>query len=352
MRKLVLLCSLVVVPVVFLWACNNSLPNGVGGGLPNGAEGGAVASFLPGSVSLDVSELPDEDASASAKIKDSAALGNGTPLQRTLGAAASIIHNFHRLADRALALGAAVRDDMTSADQTQVSGTLDVHGQQVAYKADFAAFDINGDGTAEGSGNAVAVPVAIRMWVDRGNGYDRFLCAVVTTKPSDENLGAGTLFTLPTAADPNAPSDLQIRVDWDRTDAAHRWNDAYVTGKLIETLALANGHQRVDVRKDTAGAVEKTIRSASHFAESPYGLDSFQSAVHVKPGSGAALLSGLATGVSGSIEFTDVCVDVIDQSLATNGECDAFDTQDMTLIDFPVGGETAFPNDFPETPTF
>jgi hypothetical protein len=343
MKRTLALCGLGIGIMFGMWACN---------GAPNWLGGSAVAAFMPDSVSLDVNELPDEDSGLSARTKDDAAEGITTPFERTLRAAARIMHNFHRMADRSLALGARIRYDMTSPDQTQVSGTFTVQGQPVLYKADFAAFDVDGDGTPDGSGNAVDTPVAIRIWTDRGAGYGRFLCALVTVKPSGANLGAGRMFVRPDAVDANAEDDLQVYANWDRTDSAHKWNEAYITGRLLETLALSNGHQRVDVRTNAEEEIEKTVRSASNFTESPYGLNAYQASVHFKPGSGAALLSGLATGTGGSINFTDICVNLIDQSLATNGECDAFDVQDMAFIDFPTGSETAFPAAFPEQPTF
>lgn len=334
-------------------ACNG-VPGGLFGGLNNnGGDQSAVAKFLPEGVSLDVSELPDDDASAGDKAKNDAAMGITTPYQRTLHSAARIIHNFHRLADRSLALGAVIRNDMTDPSQTQVSGTFNVNGMPVAYKADFAAFDIDGDGTADGSGNAVDTPVAVRIWTDRGNGYERFLCALVTTKPSTDNLGAGKMFAKPGAARPDAPADFQAFVEWDRTDSAHKWNEAFISGALRDVLKLNNSHQRVDVRVDgSTSELEKTVRSATEFADNPYGMTSITSSVHFKPGSGYALMSSDAVTTGGTFGFTEVCVDLENQVLATGGECSAFDSQDMSFIDPPATGASDFPADFPETPTF
>ncbi|MEK6642349.1 MAG: hypothetical protein AABZ08_00445 [Planctomycetota bacterium] len=354
MWKLKVYFGLGAIALVSVAACN-SLPSGLLGGLGNtSGDNSAVARFLPEGVSLDVSELPDSDSGANEKGKDDASsMGITTPYQRTLHSAARIVHNFHRLADRALALGAMIRNDMTDPTQTQVAGTFNVNGTVVSYKADFAAFDIDGDSVADGSGNAVDTPVAIRIWTDRGTGYERFLCALVTTKPSTDNFGAGVLYTKPGAARPDAPADFQAHVKWDRTDSSHKWNEAFISGALRDVLKLNNSHDRVDVRVDgSTNALEKTVRSATDFADNPYGLSSIQSSVHFMPGSGYALMSSEAVTTGGTFNFTDVCVDLVDQALATGGECSAFDTQDMSFIDAPVGGESDFPADFAETPTF
>jgi hypothetical protein len=112
------------------------------------------------------------------------------------------------------------------------------------------------------------------------------------------------------------------------------------------------GHQRVDVRTNAAGEVEKTVRAATDFGDNPFGLQTYQASVHFKRGSHAALISAQATGGGGSININNQCVLLPDVVLASNGECDGFDTQDMAFIDLPAGGETDFPADFPATPTF
>jgi hypothetical protein len=372
MKKALAVTALLLAPFLAAAACN-----GLPGGFPGGTFGEVIGAFLPEGISLDVSELPDPYGDATAKTKDAAALGVLSPYQRALHGAARIVHNFHRLADKALLLGARIRHDMTDPSQTQVAGILgggsheseheqlpDGERPPVYYKADFAAFDFDGDGTPDGSGNAVDAPVAMRLWLDRGDGYQRFMCALITVKPAAEsptsrethdgngNLGAGALFVRPGAAHPDAHGDLQMYVEWDRTDSAHKWNDAFISGHLREDLALTLGHERVDVRTGADEGVEKTVRSATDFGDNPFGLETLQASVHFKRESGAALISALATGGGGSIAINNQCVTLPEGFLDNTGKCDGFDTQDMGFIDLPVGGETDFPADFPETPTF
>ncbi len=330
--------------------CNGRLTGGLPGG---GTNGDVVAPFLPDDVSLDVSELPDPDASTTAKsVRTASAITGVTAYDRTVRAAGAVLHAFQRTARRTFALGAAIKKDFTDANQTQVSGTFRVATLTVSYRADFAPFDIDGDGTADGSGKATVDPVALRMWVDRGNGFERFLCALVTTRPSSANVGAGQMFFKPSAAIATDFSDLQVRVNWDRTDTSHKWNEAFVSGRLRNDYVMSAGHQRVDVRTTTDGSVEKTVRSNASFTQSPFGFDAYSFSAHTLVGSGAILISGLSTGGTAQVDFTNVCVSVTDRSLATNGECDAFDTQDMAFIDAPTGSETGFPADFPAQPTF
>lgn len=309
-----------------------------------------IPAFMPTGISMDVSELPSQGDPTS-RDKGDTSLQNPGPIGRTLRSAERIVQNFHRMADHAVIIGAKIRHDMTDPTQTQVTGTFDEG--KATYKADFAAFDFDGDGTPDGSGNAIDTPVALRVWADRGNGYQRVFCALITTKPSGDNFGAGRVCTHPGAAREDDPVDLQISVQWDRTDSAHKWNDAFMSGQLQPDLKLHDGHARVDVRSgDTADSLEKTVRSATNFADNPYGLDTYQSSVHFKPGSGYALIDATAAGSGGTIDLTDVCVDLAGESTAGGSQCDSFDKQDMAFIDLPTGNETAFPADFPEQPTF
>lgn len=306
------------------------------------------SAFLPSAVSLSIDELPEDADSESA---ESGQLVRNV-YQRVVRSSATVIHRFYRAADRALALAAAMRDDMTSRSQTQVTGTFAVGGAAVSYKADFAAFDFDGDGTADGSGDAVNLPIALRIWTDSGSGYVRFLCALIAQKPSEDNYGTGQVCVLPSAVDPLAPAGMQVYVNYDRTDTSHGWNEAYVSGRVHPSYGLTIGRARVDVRTDTGGDVEKTVRSAYLFAENPYGFETFQSAAHWLVGGTGLLASARATGGTAQAEFTNICVDLEQQSLATGGQCDAFDTQDMTLLDVPTGSEADFPAAFPEEPTF
>jgi len=285
---------------------------------------------------------------------DTAAHCTGDPaIDRTLRAGAVFLHGFHRLADRALALGARIRNDISSPDQSQIQGTFPVHGGVVTYKADFGAFDIDGDGIADGSGMANVEPVAVRIWADNGAGYQRFLCALVTTRPSTNNLGAGELFTQPSAAVSDAPSDFLVHVYYDRTDSSHKWNEAFVKGHLRPNVNVSTSHDRVDVRAIADQPIEKTIRSTATFNEHPLGFADYSFAAHFQRGGHAVLLSGLSTGGSTQVDFTNTCVDLESCVIDAGGSaCASFDTQDMDFIDPPTSADTEFPADFPETPTF
>jgi hypothetical protein len=343
--------SLVSLLCLSMGATCNGLP-GPGGTDGTGTQSKQIPAFLPDGVTMDTSELP-ATGDPTSRDKTDADMLNVGPAQRTLEAATRIVQNFHRLADHAVALGAKIQHDMTDPTQTQVQGSFVTPNGQVTYKADFAAFDFDGDGTSDGSGNAVDTPVAIRVWVDRGTGYQRLMCALVTTKPSTDNLGAGKTYVHPASARADDPGDFQVFVNWDRTDPAHKWNDAFVSGQLRPDLSIHNSHDRVDVRTEASATdVEKTVRESTLFGDNPYGMVSHQASVHFKPGSGFALLDGTATGSGGTFSFSDVCVNLSTQSLATGGECDTFDKQDMSFVDLPTGNETAFPAGFPEQPTF
>src|SRR5207249_3208397 len=124
------------------------------------------------------------------KTKSANLVATSQPVERTFRAAGFIVRKFQQFADRALALGAAIRNDIKDPTVTQVTGTIAGH----AYVADFSAFDIDGDGTADGSGKINETPVAMRMWVSTDQGYQRFLCALVTTRPTTSNVGAGQVY--------------------------------------------------------------------------------------------------------------------------------------------------------------
>ncbi len=327
--------------------------DGTGGTAGTGgtSTGGQVEAFLPSGVTLDISELPEDADTATAKAIQTER-DTGSAYERVALASATIVHRFHRLADRGLALAAVIHNDITDPAQTQVTGTFQVGTQLVTYKADFAAFDFDGDGTPDGSGSPGQSPVAVRIWADQGSGYERFMCAVITQRPTAANLGAGKFYAKPSAVAADVPTNVQFFVDYDRTDPAHKWNLAYVTGQIHPRYALLWGLARVDVRTNAAGGIEKTVRAAYDFADNPYGLWWLQSAVHYVVGGPGLLESAKSAGGTVAIDFTNVCVNLIDRTLATHGECDSFDLQDMTLLDTPPGNAADFPATFPEQPTF
>ena len=347
-RKSMTMLGLAITSTFTLLGCNGQFPLGLIGG------SAANRDVLPDAITLDISELGDEDTNA-AKMKDeTAARCTGDPaIDRTLRAGVVVTHAFHRLADRALALGARIRNDIDDPTQTQVEGTFPVLGGTTAYKADFAAFDIDGDGTADGSGMANVEPVAIRIWTDSGAGYQPFMCALVTTRPTTSNLGAGEFFTMPSAAIPDAPADFFVHVVYDRTDPAHKWNEAFTTGHMRPNVSTSTAHHRVDVRTNANDQVERTIRSTSTFSEHPLGFADYSFAAHFKRGGTAVLLSGLSTGGTTQVNFSNVCVDISSCTIDAGGTaCSDFDTQDMSFIDAAAASQLMFPADFPSTPTF
>ncbi len=306
-----------------------------------------VTTFLPSAITLDVSELPEDEDTVALSAQ-----GTRNIYQRVVRSSASVVHRFHRMADNGLALAATIRDDITDPNQTQVEGRFVYRGAVIDYKADFAVFDFDGDGNAEGSGNAVDLPIALRIWTDRGPGYRQFLCALITTKPSTDNVGAGEFYVHPNAVDAFTSADLNIHTIYDRTDERHRWNVAYLSGAVHPQHALDDGVARIDVRTNDDDAIEKTARAAYVFDNDVYDFGTLQSAVHYLRGGTGLLATAQYTVGDAQLGFTNICVNLADRTLADEGACDDFDTQDMTLLDPPIGNESEFPAAFGEEPTF
>lgn len=309
-----------------------------------------VAQLFPESIALDISELPDDSTDPGAKNAPQVTEYLG--IRRTLAASATIIGAFHNLADRSLALARRISIDMSDPAQVQVQGTFFADLQPVLYKADFAAFDVDGDGVSDGSGNAVDLPVAVRIWTDRGEGYTQFLCALITTKPSLENLGAGRMFVRPNAARADAYADFQFQAVWDRTDAAHKWNEAYLTGQVAPQYAMSIGYKRVDTRTYADESVEKTVRSNSSLTMSYAGFEEYNFASHFRRFEPYVLLDAESSGGALQISLEDMCVDLMLGQVNEAGACDGFDLTDFTPLAEPGGDEPMFPAAFPAEPTF
>lgn len=309
-----------------------------------------VAQLFPESIALDISELPDDSTDPGGKSAPQVTEYLG--IRRTLAASATIIGAFHNLADRSLALARRISIDMTDPAQVQVQGTFLADFQPVLYKADFSAFDIDGDGIADGSGNAVDLPVAVRIWTDRGEGYSQFLCALVTTKPSLENLGAGRMFVRPHAARADAYADFQFQAVWDRTNPAHKWNEAYLTGQVAPQYAMSISYKRVDTRTYEDESVEKTVRSNSSLTMSYAGFEEYDFASHFRRFDPYVLLDAVSTGGTLEIALDDVCVDLMLAQVNEEGACDGLDLTDFTPLAEPSGDEPLFPAGFPAQPTF
>ena len=80
----------------------------------------------------------------------------------------------------------------------------------IPYKVDFSAFDIDGDALPDGSGRYDTEPVAMRMWVQTDGQWRRLLCALITTRLSDEGIGAGRLYCRPAAVNPFVAESFAI----------------------------------------------------------------------------------------------------------------------------------------------
>ncbi|MCB9851526.1 MAG: hypothetical protein H6819_00400 [Phycisphaerales bacterium] len=311
----------------------------------------AVEQFIPDDITLDISELPNTDSQNAKAHNADATISGSAAYDRSTRAGSRVMNMFQGAAQRSMALAAVINGDMESADVTEVYGDFMVNSTTVNYRADFAAFDFDGDNIADGSGNAVTEPIALRVWVDRGDGFERFLCALVTTKPTTANLGKGALYCRPAAARSTEYTDLMVYTQWDRTEANHKWNLAWVTGQLGENYSFDNAILRVDHRTD-GDVTGKTVRATTMFSDSPYGFDTFSMAGHWQAGSGAMLLHAQASGGITDLNFDEICVALDDLDTTDSTLCNDFDTQDMNYLDAADGTETAWPADFPAEPTF
>ena len=312
-----------------------------------------IEPILPEAITLDVPELPEDTEVEGIKLTQAAPLEVSEGVYEHIAhTAGTVVHRFHRFADRSLALAARIYRDLDDPNQTQLTGSFHVAGETYEYKADFAAFDIDGDGADDGSGNAVDLPIAVRIWVDSGSADQRFLCALVTERPSTDHVGAGEIYVEPYLVRATQWSSLQIHVTYDRTDDAHKWNVADVAGRIHDGYALDIGQARVDVRSDPNDVVEKTVRAAFDFNRSPYSFGGFQAATHWTPGGDVFLVSAAAP--KGKIDnlIDEVCVSRDDFQPTDDAACADFDTQDIELLDMPTPGAAAFPASFPQQPTF
>lgn len=303
-----------------------------------------VAQFLPDALTLDVSDFDDGS--------DSARAAATNDYRSTVRAVFSLVTFFQGTGDDAIQVGRNIYLDLDAATQTQVAGEFEVNGTAVPYKCDFAAFDIDGDGIDDGSGNANTAPVAFRIWADTGSGYQQFMCGVIRSRGSNNVPGAGQIYAHPSAADATVSEDVQFWLDWDHTDLTHRWNQAYVSGTLsrAENVVISIGHGRIDTRITDLGT-EKTGRAAATFSSHPLGVTDSQTSVHGVRGTADLLVEADIAGTD-PVSIPSTCITFPAGAVATGGECDAFDTQDTNLLDIPTVGQNAFPATFPSDPTF
>lgn len=306
------------------------------------------ADVFPDSVEIAVDEV-DEAAETAKSLNQAPRDG----YRRTLRAAYAVVNAFQAAADRSLAIVRQVRHDVTSLDQTYVTGTLLVNGAEVPYVADFSAFDFDGDGTDDGSGNMTEFPVALRMWTDRGNGYERFLCALVSERRTSRHLGAGAMYAHPASANDAADESFQFKIEWNRTGETERWNTGFTTGIVAEGYEMSAGAQRIDAQSDGTGVISKAVRSNAVFTSSPLGFETYKFIVqYYIDGLRLALMSAESTGSDVvDANFEDVCAYLGNWADLAVEQCSALAALEFDYLPTPDGTETAFPEDFPEQPT-
>lgn len=308
-----------------------------------------TSKVLPAALSLNIDEFPEDDTSETARgMMDIPSTGHG----RFCVMGPTIIHRFDKLIDAGLTLAAGLNEDLADVQDTTLASTMLVRGVEVAYKADFAAFDIDGDGTADGSGTPDTAPVALRLWVDpRGTGeYEPFLCALLTTLPGDTDAGAGKMYVSPHVLNPSAKADFRAFISWDRTDQANLWNEAYFQGTLRTGYRMSASHSRVDLKTLEDGSVEKTLRNTGTLVDNPVGIGEMRFASRTIEGLGFGLLNAEAVGSGVEAQF-NICTSLENCSMHP-GDCSTIDPDGMDYLQAPAGNETDWPADFPAAPTF
>lgn len=341
--------SLSLIAVVSLCAGQGCPGLGRPGSADDGKNSNPVdRTILPSVLSLDTDEFPEDSTSETARGINP---GNGTGRYCALGH--TVLQRFHFLLDRGLALAATLNADLLDHGvDPHLQGTFRVRGKNVAYKADFSAFDIDGDGTPDGSGQPGITPAALRLWVDPdGDGvYERFLCTLVTTRPTTDNAGAGELYLHPGVLVAESNNDVRAYVNWDRTNPAARWNEGWTSGSIRADYHVDAAHVRVDVATLADTSVQKTIRSTAIFKANRFGVTQFEYAARTLRGTGYALMNAQATG-GGLERQTQACLELGSCGLSVSG-CANIDPAGMDFLDAAEGTETDWPADFPEAPTF
>ncbi|HKQ50011.1 MAG TPA: hypothetical protein VJZ71_18190 [Phycisphaerae bacterium] len=310
------------------------------------------ASVLPSGLTLDISEFPDDDVAPD--TAKSAAEDRVFPSEhaRVCHAAGAILHGFHRLLDRGLLLAAAINDDLVAPTNPHLEGSFEVSDRVVQYKADFSAFDIDGDGTADGSGQFDTEPVAIRLWVLADDGTpSRWLCGLITTRATPDNAGAGQVFLQPGVVHPLVNPDFKVHAQWDRTNPMHKWNEAYTVGRLRVNVDASAGHHRVDVETLAENTVQKTVRSTTTIADSDFLFSELRYAGRTNRGSRVALVNTEALGTP-NVLVTGLCVSLEQCEPVPGDQCGSIDPSNMDFLPASSGGATDWPADFPDNPTF
>lgn len=318
---------------------------------PTGAPTGSDGMVLPTGLALNISEFPDDNVDP-----DQASTSSARPFdsanERSCATGGAMVHGFHRLLDRGLAVAASVNADMSSLRGPRRTGLLSVPSRGgVTYYADFTAFDFNGDGQLDGTGRADVAPVALRLWVMRDGEPRRFLCALITRLPNESNSGAGELYMHPGTVHPQVASDFRIRVAWDHTNEAYRWNQAYTVGALRGNLTVDAGHHLVEHTLLEDGAVQKTVRSTAMVNRSDFDVTEVRYSGRTLAGSGVAVINASGSG-SVALSVSGVCIALPGCAAVDAQQCAGIHIADLVFLAPPTGTETDWPADFPEEPTF
>ena len=304
---------------------------------------------IPENLDLDIDEFPDDatdpdNAAPAARPFDSAN-------ERACAAGGAVVYGFGRLLNRGLALAAAINDDVTDPVNPFVEGTFMSPTGEVGYKADFSAFDIDGDGDADGSGRYDTTPVAIRMWVTRDGTTSRFLCALITTRATGLNAGAGELYLQPGVAHVLVNPDFRVHVTWDRTGSDYRWTQAFTVGTLRRNVSVSAAHHLVEHLLLEDGSVQKTVRSTAAIEQSDYDFTQMQFAARTVVDAGAGVLNVVGAGAA-TVSLENSCVSLPTCAAAGNENCTSIEVTDISYLAAPSGLETDWPAAFPEQPTF
>jgi hypothetical protein len=337
-----------LVATIAMLGCGAAGPTGTGDGGKTGSNS-TTAKVLPSALTLNVDEFPLDATPENAKMMAGMpGMGNG----RFCVLNGTIAHRFQALVDEGLTLAAKINDVLGQLQGSTLAGTIPVRGTNVAFKVDFSAFDIDGDGTADGSGKPNELPIAIRMWVDpNGSGqYQRLLCALITAKPDATTEGAGKLYLYPHLLAPGVSSDFYAYVAWDRTDATDKWNEGWFKGTLRGGYRMTGSHARVDLATLDNGQTQKTIRDTGTLVDNPMGVSDLGCALRTLVGLDSAIMNVKATGTNLNAQI-GMCISLGDCSLK-GGDCSSIDSTGMDFLAAPTGTETNWPAAFPETPTF
>jgi hypothetical protein len=317
--------------------------------LPEGSSGGQTADVLPSGIALDISEFPDDSTNADKEIVSDRTFAGDQ--ERVCYVAGAILYGFHRLLDRGLALAAALNHDLEDPSDPHLQGSFFVGGQMVDYKADFSAFDIDGNGTADGSGRFDTEPVALRLWVIKNGVEIRLLCGLITTRATRESVGAGEVYLQPGVVLPLVNPDFKVFARWDRTDDAHQWNEAFTVGRLRVNVDSTAGHHRVDVDTFADGSIQKTLKSTTSISNSDFLFSELRYAARTLRGSGFALVNTEAAGTP-NVSVTGLCESIGQCVPAAGSNCAAIDSSGMDFLPASASGETEWPADYPESATF